>query len=75
VGVPVGVGRVTTFDVVVVGRVDVVSVRPVIVRMVGPMGRRRLVLVRTRPIAHGAIVRSIRASVTTQIEVTRRRRD
>jgi hypothetical protein len=75
VGVPVGVGRVTTLDVVVVWRMDVVRVRPVIVRVIRPVGRRRLVLVRTRPIAHGAIVRSILASVTTQIEVTRRRRD
>ena len=67
---PVGVGRVTTLDVVVVWRMDVVCVWPVIVRMIRPVRRRRLVLVRTRPIAHRAIVRSIRTSGTTQINAT-----
>ena len=45
-----------TLDVVVVWRVDVVGVRPVIVRMVGPVGRGRLVLVRARAIAHAGTI-------------------
>ena len=61
---------VTALDVVVVRRVDVVRVGPVIVRMIRSVRRRRLVLVRTRPIAHRAIVRSIRTSGTTQINAT-----
>ncbi len=68
--VPVAVGAVAALDVVVVWRVDVVCVRAVIVRMIRSVRRRRLVLVRTRPIAHRAIVRSIRTSGTTQIKAT-----
>ena len=68
--VAVRVRAVAALDVVVMWRVDVVRVGAVIVRMIRSMGRCGLVLVRTRPIAHRAIVRSIRTSGTTQINAT-----
>ena len=62
--------RVAALDIVIVRGVDVIGVRPVVVRMIGSVRRAGLVLVGAGSIAHARSVRSIRTSGTTQMRAT-----